>query len=630
MFKLKIMNNIIIFVVCLTIGFIIYKFVNKKSVTSQSSNYQIFSNSPLFHSDYYPINQIVNRELYQPVAEWSGRLILPPEHQNERFVEFEVQNAPDLYKHLLGQVVKLKWSQDTKVQEYVKRVSFDVNLTKQAKKSHKAGTVHPTRLDGRSQVDPLQSLAGARTMDDVCVMLLKPGVETNATGETELIIECEPIQIIGRFVGLVTILARVELESDLFRVCHYNQETRNFDEGIEEVIFIPQVPQDRRGVARSTNKDIEKSPLNSQGWYIYGAPNAEGTFVVQAIEPRGLVKVRPQKVIVKSTEALEYLDQEMWSKTNLQKGNYQTVLLTSNGVNPKRAVSEWRLGDKALVMHLFGGIGGEKAETRHWSPVTGHFSYGIAEVVRDRITSELRFDIVYYQVYAHNPEAIISGSITWAAYMGSLWWGWLGSRPVSDILLKYEPITTDYDFDGVKLSPLKEFIEELREMTARYRVGDGTGASLVTPALSCAQDSSQALYSTIHDIQRFVELNPIISEWLQKHPYDKQSRYFKGLISLGKTLEKQLIPFGIVRRDWQKNAKDLFGTNKKNNNIITTGIKMLRSWRTILPRRVQDETAKIFLQQGAIEWVLRTNQVGGFDDTIAPLAPTTILGKIFR
>ncbi|MBE9217152.1 abortive infection protein [Plectonema cf. radiosum LEGE 06105] len=618
------MTNVIIFVVCLTIGFIVARLITNKSVQTKSSNYKINSNSPLFHSDYYPINGKVNRQLYQPVAEWSGRLILPIENNHQRFVEFEVQNAPDSYTHLVGKIVKLKWSNNKKVQEYVKRVSFDVNFTKQAKKSHQAGKVHPVRLDGRSGVDPLESLAGARPMDDVCVMLLQPEVETNPIGETQLIIDCEPVQILGRFLALVKILARIDSEGDLFRVCHYNKATKNFERGIEEILCIPQVPQDIRGVARSSNKYIEKSPVNSQGWYIYGAPNVEETFVVQAIEPRALLKVEPQKVIVKQQKILEYFKYEMWGNIKLQKGNYETVLLAPNAVNAENALSQWKLGDKALVIHLFGGIGGEKAEAASWLPVPGHFSYGIAEVVRDRITDELRFDIIYYQVYCHNPEAVISGSLTWAAYMGSLWSGWLGTRPVGDILVKYEPITTDYDFDGVKLSPLTELIEELREITARYRVGDGTGASLITPTASCVQDSNQALYSTIYDIQRFVESNPTIREWLQKHPNDKQTQYFNDLISLGNSLEKQLVPMGIVRRDWQKNAKDLFGTNNKNDNIITTAIKMLRSWRTVLPKRAQDETAKIFLKQQARLWVLRTNQVGGFDDTILPVAPTTI------
>ncbi|AFY55815.1 putative protease of the Abi (CAAX) family [Rivularia sp. PCC 7116] len=617
------MNYIIIFVVCVTVGFIIYC-INKKSLQSKSSNYKISSESPLFAPEYYPINQTVDLKLYQPVAEWSGRLIFINEHENERFVKFELQNTPNSYRHLLGKVVKLQWSDDRKVQEYVKRMSFDVKFTNQAKKSHQKGLVHPVRLDGLAQVDSLESLAGARPMNDVCVMLLNPEVQADAKGETQLIIEREPIEIAGRFVALVQFQARIEPQSDLFKVHHYNNATRSFSQGIEEIICIPQVPQDIKGIPRSSNRDIEKSPANIEGWYIYGAPNAEGIFVVQAIEPRALVKIEPQKVITKSPKIFEYLNKRIWAKTKLQKGNYDTVLLAPERANIKGALSEWQLGDKALVIHLFGGIGGQKAEASSWLPVPGHFSYGIAEVVKDKITSELRFDIIYHQVYCHNPEAIIAGSLTWAAYMGSLWRGWLGTRPVSDILIKYEPITTDYDFGGIKVSPLTEFIEELREITARYRLGDGTGASLISPTASCVQDSNQALYATIHDIQNLVKSNPAINQWLQKHPNDKQTQYFNELISLGDILEKQLIPLGVVRRDWQQNAKDLFGTNSKNENIFTTAIKMLKSWRTVLPKRAQDEIVKIFLKQKATAWVLRTNQVGGYDDTIAPVAPTMI------
>lgn len=619
------MENIIIFVVWIAIGFIVYRIISKKSVKTQSSNYKINSKSPLFHSDYYPINKTVNQKLYQPVAEWSGRLVFYiAKCENKSLIGLEVHNAPDLYRNLVGQVVKLKWSNNSKVQEYVKRVSFDVNFTKQARKSHQSGKVHPIRLDRFSQVDPLTSLAVARPMDDVCVMLSQPEVETNTMGETQLTIDCEPTQITGRFFGLVKILARVEPGKDLFRVSHYNKATKNFYRGTEEIICIPQVPESRQGITRSCNRDIEKSPLNFQGWYIYGSPNAEGIFVVQAIEPRSLLKVEPQKVITKPREIFKYINRGMWAKTKSQKGKCKTVLLTPNHKNINSAVSEWKLGDKALTMHLFGGIGGKKAESPAWFPVTGHFSYGIAEVVRDIITNELRFDIIYYQVYAHNSEGIISGSMNWATYMGSLWHGWLGNRPVSDILVKYEPITTNYDFGGIKLSPLNEFIQELREITARYRVGDGTGASIVTPTASCVQDSAQALYSTIHDIQKLLDSNPAIKQWLQKHPNDKQTQYFNELISLGNTIQKQLFPFGVVRKDWQTNAKDLFGTNKKNDNIITMAIKMLRIWRSVLPKRAQDEMAKIFLKQKADLWVLRTNQVGGFDDTIAPVAPTTI------
>ena len=123
----------------------------------------------------------------------------------------------------------------------------------------------------------------------------------------------------GRFVGLVKILSRVDSKSDLFQVRHHNKATTNFYKGIEEIICIPQVPKDTRGIARSSNKGIEKSQLNLQGWYIYGAYNAEGTFVVQAIEPRALVQLEPQKVITKSSEIFKYINRGMWAKIKLLK-----------------------------------------------------------------------------------------------------------------------------------------------------------------------------------------------------------------------------------------------------------------------------------------------------------------------
>jgi predicted Abi (CAAX) family protease len=42
----------------------------------------------------------------------------------------------------------------------------------------------------------------------------------------------------------------------------------------------------------------------------------------------------------------------------------------------------------------------------------------------------------------------------------------------------------------------------------------------------------------------------------------------------------------------------------------------------MLPRRTQDEIAKILLKQGEFLWIIRTNQVGGFDPDIEPIAPT--------
>jgi predicted Abi (CAAX) family protease len=49
----------------------------------------------------------------------------------------------------------------------------------------------------------------------------------------------------------------------------------------------------------------------------------------------------------------------------------------------------------------------------------------------------------------------------------------------------------------------------------------------------------------------------------------------------------------------------------------------LGSWRTLLPRKASDTIVRVFLKQGAMAWVLRTNQVGGDDPNIEPIIPNT-------
>ncbi len=457
------------------------------------------------------------------------------------------------------------------------------------------------------------------------VMLPEPiVVQEQDSNRPTLIFKQEPIQITGRFYGLVTIASPKTKGSDRVLVRHYNPTSKQFD-GSQETIRIPQVPADRGGVFRSTNNDIEKSPLNPTGWYIYGAKDAEGIFVVQAIAPRALFRLQPDEVRLGKKAAISYINKRYWKDTEGQKSKAKTILLDPNVQRTNEAISRWREGDRAIVLHTFGGIGGKKAESAPLGVVTGHFVYGLAHVVRDPLTQELRFDIKYLQVYAHNPDGIVAGTHHWSSYMGDLQRGWLGNRPVSDILVKLDAVTEDYNFDGIKLSPWNEFIRQMEIMMARYRIGDGTGAAIVKPATSCVQDSNQALYVTIKRIEAAIESNPRIQEWLQRHPDHPQTRRFEKLVELGRSLERQLVPLGIVRSDWQENAQTLAGTRRAENSFRNF-LAALTTWRTVLPRRAHDEMAAIFLKHGASLWLLRTNQVGGFDPDITPRAPTALLG----
>lgn len=47
----------------------------------------------------------------------------------------------------------------------------------------------------------------------------------------------------------------------------------------------------------------------------------------------------------------------------------------------------------------------------------------------------------------------------------------------------------------------------------------------------------------------------------------------------------------------------------------------------MLPRQGHDQISRIFLDHGASLWFLRTNQIGGEDPNIEPVAPTIIFGQ---
>lgn len=584
--------------------------------------------SKLPSADIIDHNLAVTARLYQPIALWYGRLILPSQEQRLPYgsVFFEVFNAPKKYQNFIGKTALLKWSTNRKVQFFVHGVTQDIKFTKQTKNSQQAGNIHPDRLNGLQNVGPLETLAGSRLEDSVTVMLRRPVMAMNYSSpdHNELTIDREPVQIIGHSCALISIIKRQEPESDKFIVRHFNKISQQFDSPAE-IIRIPQVKPDKNGVARSTNYLIEQSSLNLDGWYIYGEPDGDNIFVIQAIEPRKITRLIPDETRFGLQKSLAYLNDENWQNTPTQKGQAKIVLLSPNEDRKNDRTCPWQEGDIGIVIHCFGGIGGKKAEAAPLGIVTGHFAFGIAKVVRDRFTNELRFDIEYKQVYAHNPDGIVAGSSKWQSYMGDLERGWLGDRPICDMICKLDCVCYDYNFDGIELSPLDELNQQFDIMMARYRSGDGTGASLVTPATSCVQDSSQAIYATIKKITAEIESNPQIQDWLKANPTDAQTKRFHELVALGQSLEKVLIPLSIVRSDWRKNAK-LAGINANSKKsrfaIVTNPLKAAISYRTMLPRRTQDEIAKILLKQGAFLWIIRTNQVGGLDANIEPIAPT--------
>ena len=612
------------------------------------SQYAITGRVDVNQIDHYPLQQNLPADRYRPIGDWVGRLILPSsaEVSTADWVWIELYHVPETARELQGQRIRLEWNPSA--QQYVTAVTRKVKFSDAVAASQENGNVHPDRLNGRENVGPLQSLAGARSLDDVLVTLDTVTI-VRESGMTRLQIESDPVLQSGRAYGLVKILAPTTQQtfipsacpgplscpSELFQVQHYKTETGRFD-GAIETVRIPQQPSDRIGVFASTPQGLDQSPAGQQGWYIYGAQDKKGLFTVQALKPRALFQLQPQKTITDRSHGLDYINTQHWQNTEQKKGTLETVLIDAKDlakISSNTSPNGWQAGQQAIVMHLFGGRGGKSGEAPMVGTVTGHFSYGLATVVQEPLANELQWDVRYQQVYATNVEGIISGNNSWTAYMGDLRRGWLGTRPVSDVLVMLDVIE-DYDFGGIKISLFQEFSRQLQVINARYRIGDGSGAAIVTPATSCVQDANQALFATVQQVRKTVATRPDIQNWLATHPNDPTTVRFRRLIVLGDEVERQLMPLGIVREDWKSNSDALSGTEIRSRSFRRTSyqptenlLAALTSWRTILPRQTQDELSLLFLKNGAKLWILQTNQVGGNNPDIFPIAPTKAFGR---
>lgn len=589
----------------------------------QTSNYEVYKQADFNNDSYYPIDQTVDSRWYRPIAPWMGRLILP-QLDERRLVEgvwFEVHHAAAGYEFLVGQRVMLRWADHPIVNQRVRAVTQDVHFSVDAQYSSQyGGTIHPDRLNHWQQVDPLESIAGAHPTDDVIVMLAGA---VKVDDQHALYIHHQPVEITGRYYGLVRFERAIE-KTERFRVRHFDLASRQFNGWREEVRLPEVVIAPGYGSQPFTANQIEQSPLNEAGWYIYGAKDAAGCFVVQAIAPRSLFRLQPDRVVFGSKASYRYIRKEAWADIVAQKGKIASVLCVGHRRSEQiqAAIDEWQVGDRALLLHVYGGIGGDKKEPAAATPIFfGHFSFGVATVIHDSISNERRFDISYYQVYTHNTDGLTAGTLHWSRYMGDRQFGWAGTRPVCDILIKFEPFTGNFDLNGIRRSPLTTMLNQLEAMTARYRTGGGTGATYVGPANNCVQDSNQALFASIRSISEAIEANQsLLQSWLASNL--AQAQRYQQLLAVNTKLNHQLQPFGSPRADWDANEFNL-GTTMEDDPLrnLWTG---LGSWRTLLPRKASDTIVEVFLKHGASVWVLRTNQIGGHDPNIEPIAPMTI------
>jgi predicted Abi (CAAX) family protease len=590
------------------------------TVERAPSNFERYRAMPFTQPDHYPLDRIPDPARYKPVAEWIGRLILPAleERRHDRGVFFEVHHAPKEHAKLVGQTVVLAWSDAPAVQARVWGVTRDVRFTAKARASVKKGVVHPERVDQWPLVGPLESLAAGHPSDDIIVALAGPVAVATEAKKPVLRIEREPVQITGRYVGLVRFVGPAN--DDTYRVQHYSPAEGAFS-GPEDLVRMPVPANDSNDTAPFTNEGIERSPLNDLGWYVYGAEDADGHFVVQAIGPRALFRLVPDEVKFGSAEAWRYVRSGMWKDASEQKGRTSSVLISGSASTPDAAVAAWREGDQALFFHTYGGIGGKKREPAarailYW----GHFAFGEATVVHDPLSNEPIFDIVYHQVYTHNVDGLVAGTLHWSRYVGDRQFGWAGVRPIGDILIRWEPFTRPYDFGVVQRSGLGDVRDALEAMEARYRIGDGTGGTYVGAANNCAQDSAAAFYAAIRRLDLDIVDRPAIRQWLIDNPAEGDR--LKLALAIGPALRRRMSPTGTEREDWKYSSSSL--EISQQDNLIRGMQRAFVSWRTMLPRLAAETIMREFINRGADVWVLRASQIGGDDPDIAPIAPMTI------
>lgn len=559
---------------------------------------------------------------FRAVAPWTGRLVLPAavERRPDGAVKIELHVAAD--PALAGRTVWLRYAGDQTVQESVRAVTTDVRFDRRAQESVRKGNVHPTRLDGWSKVGPLESLAGARAEDDVLVALPDAKLEGG-----ELVIRREPVIVPGDHVALLTVTAK---QGDgLYRVRHFDKRTRDFTGAEETLAFdAPPVPLGGNGPVSSPIEGIERSRPNRAGFYAHGVVDGEGRFHVRALVPRSLRVIPSVNVRHGAGPSLLFTTAGMWDPIatpeggRAQKGTLSTTLLAPNGYDGDAGVQRVRgellgEGTELLVVHTFGSVGPAEQRLR-----TGHFSFGVGKVVREPLTGELELDVEYRQVYAHNPNGILSGTQSWASYSGSFDRGWMYGRPIADVALALPALTRTYDLGGLRFRPLDGLVRELDAMTARYRTGMGTGASTVTPANSCVQDSSKALFFALVKLEERIASNAEVARALEESPEDPQVKDLRTLFSLADETERYLSPLGITRRDWRQQADELAAVSACPGGIVGAVFCGLASYRTIFPRRASDLYTEALIRAGASGVVLRTNDIVGDMPGIFPLSPT--------
>ena len=254
---------------------------------------------------------------------WIGRLILPEAARRDGSVGFEVLQTPPGWGHCRGRIAALRWRDPAMAQ-----VTMDVCFSDEARDSARSGNLHPLRLDGWAQVTPLESLAGAHPHDDILVRLPEPVAVLHdrtpaAEGEPlQLEVSAEPLQTAGLARALVRFVR--PLEGDAWEALVFDPACGAFT-GPPLRLRLPQPVANAEGILPACATGLAEGDLNQEGWEVSGVPDGSGAFVVQALLPRRLRRLAPQRLIPQRRAAWRYLRHQAWGDTTA--GAASSVLL---------------------------------------------------------------------------------------------------------------------------------------------------------------------------------------------------------------------------------------------------------------------------------------------------------------
>lgn len=549
---------------------------------------------------------------------WTGRLIMPKssERKPDGGVWFEVYEGTKGLS--FPKRLWLTWDKDSgPMADLVRRTTIDVQMDPSELADGKGkGNKPPEKINGLKKVSFLESLAGSRPIDvkdKIAGQLTDDSIEVlikkaKLSGDT-LFISSEPIQIVGRYVTLLKFLKKESARS--YRAAPWKDS--DFRGDIKVSYQNPEVTQKNIGWV-PTLDGIENMPDNKWGWYAFG-DLLGSEFTVRAIEPRAAMRLDRARPI---RNGIDFINHENFKDLKSKKGSIETyVLQKSMQLNPKPGV-------KGLVMHLFGGIEGQNADTPIKIPgtsfefYTGHFSFGVAEVVTDPFTRQPKLDIEYRQVYATNEQSIVSGATKWHSFSGSLKRGWMYSRPLSDSIIWHPSLMYPYSINGTSFDPMVSILDEMTIITARFRTGDGHGIAKVTSTTSCVQDASQAMFISLSKFQEWAS-KPEVKAYVKSNPSDENVKRLLAFEELSREYLEGIVKWAGKRSDWGDAKAGLVVNRKEEKGLAAMGT-MAASYKFVAPRFANDNMLKMFYERNALIWITKTAQVGGEKKGIFPAA----------